>query len=100
MARYSDLLRLDLTEIGRRALAAGAAALADAARRRVSGGADTIAHALTQDDRATVWVSGLALVRRERGDVGLTPSPFLAPDTADRHAVREAITESLRKDLT
>jgi hypothetical protein len=37
MARYSDLLRLDLTEIGRRALAAGAAALADAARRRVSG---------------------------------------------------------------
>jgi hypothetical protein len=32
--------------------------------------------------------------------VGQAPAPFLAPDAADRIAVRAAIAESLRKDLT
>ena len=99
MPRCSDLSHLNLTAIGRRALAAGAASLAEAVRRRASGAPEAITHALTGDDRATVRVSDPALLRRERGDVGLAPAPFIAPDDADRHAVRAAIKESLRKDL-
>jgi hypothetical protein len=41
-----------------------------------------------------------ALVGRERGDVGRAPAPFLAPDAADRLAVRAAIVESLHRDLS
>jgi hypothetical protein len=55
---------------------------------------------VSKDDRASVRVVDPALVRRERGDVGQAPAPFLAPDAADRLAVRAAIVESLRKDLT
>ena len=100
MPRYHDLSRLDLTEIGSRALTAAAAALAEAARRRTLAAPGAIAHATAHVDRATVQVADPALVRRERGDVGLAPAPFLAPDSADRQAMRAAIIESLRKDLT
>jgi hypothetical protein len=100
MPRYSDLSNLDLTEIGRRALSAGATALAEAARRRALATPGAITHAATEDGRATVRVLDPALVRRERGSVDLAPAPFLAPDAADRAAVRAAIAESLRKDLT
>jgi hypothetical protein len=99
MPRYGDLLRLDVTEIGWRALAAGAAALAEAAARRAGAAPGAIAHAVTQDDRATVRVCDAALARRERGDVGVAPAPFLAPDATDRVAMRAAIVESLRKEL-
>ena len=99
MPSYDNLLFLDLTEIKGRALAAAAAALAEAARRRTLAVPGTITHAITQDDRATVQVTDPALVRRERGDVSLPPAPFLAPDSADRQAMRTAIIESLRKDL-
>jgi hypothetical protein len=99
MPRYSDLSRLDWTEIGRRALAAGAEALAAAARRRAAAPPGVIGHTVTHDDHATVRVSDAALIRRELGDVGLSPEPFLAPNAADRLAVRAAMAESLRKDL-
>jgi hypothetical protein len=99
MPTLADLSRLDLTEIKRRALAAGAAALAEAARRRAGAAPGAITHAVTDDDRAMVRVIDPGLVRRERGDVGRAPEPFLAPDAADRIAVRAAIAESLRKDL-
>ena len=100
MPTLAELSRLDLTEIKRRALAAGAAALAEAARRRAAAAPDAITHAVTEDDRAIVRVIDPALVRRERGDVGQAPAPFLAPGAADRNAVRAAIAESLRRDLT
>jgi hypothetical protein len=100
MPRHSDLARLDWTEIGRRALAAGAEALAEAARHRAGAVPGAIEHAVTHYDRAVVRVRDPGLIRRERGDVGLAPTPFLAPDAADRHAVRAAMDESLRKDLT
>jgi hypothetical protein len=100
MPTLTALSRLDLTKIKRRALAAGAAALAEAARRRAAAAPGAITHDVTDDDRASVRVVDPALVRRERGDVGQAPAPFLAPDAADRLAVRAAIVESLRKDLT
>jgi hypothetical protein len=100
MPTLAELSCLDLTEIKRRALAAGAAALAEAARRRGAAAAGAFAAVVSGDDRATVRVIDPALVRRERGDVGQAPAPFLAPDAADRIAVRAAIAESLRKDLT
>ena len=100
MPSYHDLSRLDLTEIKGRALTAAAAALAEAARRRTVAAPGAITHAMIQDDRATVRVTDPALVRRERGDVGSAPAPFLAPDIADRHAMRTALIKSLRKDLT
>ncbi len=100
MPTLTALSRLDLTEIKRRALAAGAAALAEAARRRAAAAPGAITHAVTEDDRASVRVVDPALVRRERGDVGQAPAPFLAPDAADRLSVRAAIAERLRKDLT
>jgi hypothetical protein len=59
-----------------------------------------IGQAVTHDDRTTVWVIDPKLVRREHGDVGQAPAPSLAPDAADRLAVRAAIAESPRKDLT
>ena len=99
MPRYSDFSRLDLTAIGRSALAAGAAVLAEAARRRALAAASAITHTVIQDDTALVRVSNPTLVRRERGDPGQAPAPFLAPDDADRQAIRAAIAESLRKDL-
>jgi hypothetical protein len=99
MPRSSDLSRLDFAKIGRRALAAGAAALADAAARRAGASPGAIDHAVTQDDRATVRVRDAALARRERGDVGVAPAPFLAPDAADRSAIRAAIMDCLRKEL-
>jgi hypothetical protein len=99
MPRISDLSHLDWTEIGRRALAAGAAALAEAARCRSNAAPGAIAHAMTGDERAIARISDPALIRRERGDVGLTPAPFLAPDAAGRRAVRAAMADSLRKDL-
>ena len=99
MPTYRDISRVDLAAAGRRALAAGAAALAEAARRRGAGSPEAITHSLARDDRATVRISDPAHLRRERGDVGSAPAPFLAPDDADRHAVRAAIAESLRKDL-
>jgi hypothetical protein len=100
MPTLAELSRLDLTEIKRRALAAGAAALAEAARRRAAAAPEAITHAVTEDDRAIVQVIDPALVRRERGDVGRTPAPFLAPSAADRLAVRAAIAESLHRDLS
>jgi hypothetical protein len=100
MPTLTELSRLDLTAIKRRALAAGAAALAEAARRRAATAPGAITHAVTEDDRAIVRVVDPTLVRRERGDVGQAPAPFLGPDAADRLAVRAAIAESLRKDLT
>ena len=99
MPRRSDLARLDWTEIGRRALAAGAEALAEAARRRAAAPHDAIEHGVTQDDRAVVRVSDPALIRREMGDVGRAPTPFLGPDATDRAAVRAAMVKSLREDL-
>jgi hypothetical protein len=100
MPTLAELSRLDLTEIKRRALAAGAAALAEAAHRRAAAAPGTITHEVTEDDRATVRVLDPALVGRERGDVGRAPAPFLAPDAADRLAVRAAIVESLHRDLS
>ncbi len=100
MPTLAELSRLDLTEIKRRALAAGAAALAEAARRRAAAASSAIKHTVTEDDRATVQVIDPALIRRERGDAGQAPAPFLAPDAADRLSVRAAIAERLRKDLT
>jgi hypothetical protein len=100
MPTLADLSRLDLTEIGRRAMAAGGAALAEAVRRRAAAAPGAVEHTVTQDDRATVHVIDPALVRRERGDAGMAPAPFLAPDATDRDAVRAAILETLRKDLT
>jgi hypothetical protein len=100
MPTLTALSRLDLTEIKRRALAAGAAALAEAARRRAAAAPDAITHAVTEDDRAIVRIIDPELVRRERGDVGHPPAPFLAPDAADRLAVRAAIAESLHRALS
>jgi len=100
MPTLAELSRLNLTEIKRHALAAGAAALAEAARRRAVPAPGAITHAVTEDDRAVVRVIDPALIRRERGDVGQAPAPFLAPDAADRLSVRAAIAERLRKDLT
>ena len=100
MPPFAELSRIDLTEIRRRALDAGAAVLAESARLRAAAGPGAITHTMTDDDRATVWVSDPALVRRERGEAARAPAPFLAPDAADRHALRAAIADSLRKDLT
>jgi hypothetical protein len=100
MPRHSDLARLDWTEIGRRAVGVGAEALAESARRRTEASPGAITHAVTQDDRATITVSDPALIRRERGDVGRAPMPFLAPDASDHRAVLAAMVASLRKDLS
>ncbi len=58
-----------------------------------------IGQAVTQDDRAIVRIIDSALIRREHGYMGRAPAPSLAPDAADRHAMRAAIAEGLLKGL-
>ncbi len=99
MPKHADLLRLDWAEIKLRALAAGAAALAEAARRRSGTTADMIRHSVTADGRAEVRMHDPGLIRRERGDACLPPAPFLTPEPNDRTTVRAAMIDSLRKDV-
>jgi hypothetical protein len=99
MPTLAQLTRLDWAVLGRRAVTAAAATLADGARRRAAAAPDAVTHSLVADGHARVALADPALIRRAQGSAAAPPAPILAPDAADRQAMRIAIIDRLREDL-
>ena len=105
MPTLTELSRLDLTEIRRRALAAGAAALAEAARRRAAAAPGAITHAVTDNDRAIVAGRGPrtrpARTRRCGPGASALPSPGCrrSPRGARSHRRKSAKGSDVSEEL-
>jgi hypothetical protein len=86
MPTIAALSRLDWTGIGREALQAGAASLANATRHRLPAphAAAEISVDMTSDERATVSTADRAIVCRLLGAPSCPPTPHLAPMDHDR----------------
>lgn len=98
MPSLTQLTALDWTVIGRNALNAATAALAEAAQTRAQAAPGTIRAVTQSDDRATISVEDAALIRREQGQLSASPKPFLAPTKRDLQAAHDAAANSLAKD--
>ncbi|MCB8880413.1 hypothetical protein ACELLULO517_09230 [Acidisoma cellulosilytica] len=99
MRALRRLLQRDWDEIGQALLQIAARQLAEAARSRADAPHSAITVAQTAPDRLRLFITTADLIRREQGDSGKPPAPFLAPTAHDRANLRAALIDHIRKTI-
>ena len=102
MPKLAMLQALDWTRIGREALDAAAATLAEDLRRRLPDTVptDAIRHDASGDDRASVTTSHGDLTRAELGTASASPMPWFAPSPHMRDDMMAAFAKSVKAALS